>query len=85
MLDDGEEGCHGDDGLDSKKGEDFDVEGDSVDSAASTSALAANPLEAPPPALSSCSQGPLELTNPSSELISLGKVAGCCCATRLAV
>ncbi|XP_019743654.1 EH domain-binding protein 1 isoform X1 [Hippocampus comes] len=70
MLDDGEEGCHGDDGLDSKKGEDFGVEGDSVDSAASTSALAANPLEAPLPALSSCSQGPLELTNPSSELIS---------------
>ncbi|XP_077438932.1 EH domain-binding protein 1 isoform X3 [Vanacampus margaritifer] len=65
MLDDGEEGCHSDDGLDSKKGEDFDVEGDSVDNTASTSALAANPLEAPP---SSSSQGPLDLTNPSSEL-----------------
>ncbi|XP_077351214.1 EH domain-binding protein 1 isoform X2 [Festucalex cinctus] len=73
MLGDGEEGCHSDDGLDSKKGEDFNVEGDSVDNTASTSALAADPLDAPlPAASSSCSQGPLELTNPTSELTASG-------------
>ncbi|XP_049593062.1 EH domain-binding protein 1 isoform X1 [Syngnathus scovelli] len=65
MLDDGEEGCHGDDGFDSSKGEDVSVKGDSVESAASSSDLVANPPEAPP---SSCSRGPPELTNPSSEL-----------------
>ncbi|XP_061645310.1 EH domain-binding protein 1 isoform X2 [Phyllopteryx taeniolatus] len=72
MLDDGEEGCHGDEGFYSKKSENFSVEGDTVDSAASTSALAINSLEAPLPAPSSCSQGPPELTNPTSELTSSG-------------
>ncbi|XP_061822297.1 EH domain-binding protein 1 isoform X5 [Nerophis lumbriciformis] len=84
---DGEARRHSDEGADGSKCEDeeeeeeeehFHVgvggdEGDPVTAAASTSALPTNPvaLEAPFPAPFS-SLGPLELTNPSSELTSLG-------------
>ncbi|XP_061915482.1 EH domain-binding protein 1 isoform X6 [Entelurus aequoreus] len=81
---DGEARRHSDEGADGSKCEDeeeeehFHVgvggdEGDPVTAAASTSALPTNPvaLQAPLPAPFS-SLGPLELTNPSSELTSLG-------------
>nr|XP_057914159.1 EH domain-binding protein 1 isoform X2 [Doryrhamphus excisus] len=79
---DGEEGCHSDEGADGKNGEDeeerFHVGGgddkdEPVTATASTSAMPTNPLalEVPLPPPSS-SRGPLELTNPSFELTSLG-------------
>ncbi|XP_061767309.1 EH domain-binding protein 1 isoform X2 [Nerophis ophidion] len=80
---DGEARRHSDEGVDGSKREDeeeehFHVgvggdEGDPVTAAASTSALPTNPVahEAPLPAPFS-SLGPLELTNPSSKLTSLG-------------
>ncbi|XP_054654250.1 EH domain-binding protein 1 isoform X2 [Dunckerocampus dactyliophorus] len=77
---DGEEGRHSDEGADGKKGEDeeehFHVGGgedDPVTATASTSALPTNyvALEVPLPAPIR-GQGPLELTNPSFELTSLG-------------
>lgn len=40
------------------------------------SAVVTNPLEAP---TTSSSQGPVEFTNPVSELTSLGKTRCCCC------
>lgn len=58
-------------------GDDDDEEDDTVAPATSASALVTNPLplEAPQPATSS-TLGPLELTNPGSELTSLGKITG---------
>lgn len=87
---DGVRGHHEDDAIDGERGEDeeegraeeeqLDFGGDDDDAvvaATSASALVTNllPLEAPLPATSS-TQGPLELTNPGSELTSLGKITG---------
>lgn len=60
-------------------GGDHDV--DTVGAATSASALPTNllPLEVLP--TTSSTQGPLELTNPCSELTSLGKITGCHCTT----
>lgn len=56
---------------------DHDEDDDTVAASTSASALVTNPLplEALHPATSS-TQGPLELTNPSSELSYLGKITG---------
>ncbi len=88
---DGVRGHHEDDAVDGERGEDEEEgraeeeqlhfgggdDADTVAAATSASALVTNPLplEAPLPATSSA-QGPLELTNPSSELTSLGKITG---------
>ena len=58
-----------------------DDDDDTIAAATSASALVTNPLplEALLPTTSS-TQGPLELTNPGSDLTSLGKITGCGCA-----